>query len=630
MKNFYKFQKNIKKTVSAALTAAIVVCNVIPSYALNPFITDEIATVCRGLKDIITSQRESVIKDVKDKILSSGWNYTLTMDCIEEDDVYKSGEYLEIIAAYMAAKQYCRKNDIDFEPIWKIPLLSADIEEAEREEGIPQEIPYYRYIEEKDLYELTDKHLTVIEDGEIPVYEETEDGLYKKTGTEKILLKKRNVKYGQVTFHLMTPEELLDYYSVGDVAGEDYNARLEALNNDTTDSVIYQTLFARTPDFKEFEDFLPAEYDNLPVQRKNIIEIAKSLIGKIPYQWGGKPSKPGYDVLWWTFNEKNEQRGLDCSGFVKWTYLTAGYGTNLCSKLHSTYAMLSSGLPEIPFDELKPGDIGVKIGVKTNHTGIYVGKIAGKDMWIHCSSSKNGVSISEFDFQKFYSPLDYVDIPDISQQRISEIAKLNQRGEELIKTTTDSIIKVGSNGEIIRTYDLNPVTMAAAPAVGFYGEETTYLDLTGRDDIDNVNQSAYYANGNRLSILDFSENDITLLAQLVMSEAGGEGINGQIAVAEIVRNRLLSPLFPNSMHEVIYQTKQFSDNGRIENYTPTEDVMNVVKATLNGQISILNNENCLYYRNPMITSGISPTEETDWGKYRYYTAIGHHAFYLQN
>lgn len=614
-----------KRTLTIITILCVLINAVTPVYAINSYVQDEITTACIELKKIISKQKEAAIDDLKDQIIENDWNYTLTMDSIEEEEAYKNGEYLEILAAYMSVKKYGRDNNKTITPIKDVPLFHADVEADILEECVPEDIPYYKYNEEKDAYELTDKTITIITDEDVATYTKRDDGLYDKTGIKSMVLKKKTTKYGKVIFHLMTAEELLQFYGISDYIEEDYKFRLSALENDSTDSIIYQTLFAKTPDFKEFADFDMDNYEGISDQRKRIIEIAKSLIGKVPYLWGGKPSKPGYDALWWTYNENNEQRGLDCSGYVKWAYMTAGYGNDLCSKLHSTYSMLQSDLVQIPKDYLQPGDIGVKIGSKTNHTGIYIGKVAGKDMWIHCSSSRNGVYVTEFDFQVFYDAIDYYDMPAIPQERITEIAKLTHNGEELIKTTTDSIVRIGSNGEIVRSYDINPIMMGEDGEVeGFYGERAHILDLDGEYYDDTMVYNAESGN------LDFSENDIRQVAQLVMSEAGGEGINGQIAVAEVVRNRLKSPLFPNTVEEVIYQPKQFELVERIVRYEPTTEILNITRAALNGQISILNNEDCMYYRNPQKTSNIPATQKVDWGKYKYYTAIGHHAFYLQN
>ncbi len=720
---FMIFLKSIKKAaVAATITSVLLSSTPTPVFAVNPLAQDEITTACIELKKIIGRQRDEAIDELKDQIIEKKWDYTLTMEEIEEDEAYKNGQYLEIIAAYMAAKKYGRKNNVKIEPIKDIPLFIADITEEDYERCIPEEVPYYKYIEEKDAYELTDKTTTVVLDSEIPTYKKRGDGLYEKVGSEEKVLKKENVKYGKAVFSLMTAEEILEYYDIARYVDEDYNFRLAALESDSTDSIIYQTLFAKTPDFSEFMDIDVEDfYENISDPRKRIIEIAKSLIGKVPYQWGGKPKKPGYDALWWTFNEQNEQRGLDCSGYVKWTYLTAGYTEPLLAKLHSTYSMLSSGLPEIPRDYLQPGDIGVKIGSKTNHTGIYIGKIAGKDMWIHCSSSRNGVYVTEFNFQKFYNVIDYAAEPAITADRIAEIAAMNQRGEEYIKTTIDNIVKVGSDGEIIRTYDLEPVTLfdEDGEVEGFYGEKTHILDLDGEyfsdmpqeeeEETYNIFRDEYEPEptvtatptptptvtpeptatptpepttttptatatptatptptqtatptptptptatptavptttpvptpepeatemvGYAQSIPSaFTESEIMQVAQLVVHEALSEGTNGQIAVAEVVRNRVQHPAFPNTIEGVIYQPRQFTNAAAIRNIHPSQEIINLTRATLNGQISILNNPNCVFFRNPMITSNIPATSPVDWGKNKYYTAIAHHAFYTKN
>jgi N-acetylmuramoyl-L-alanine amidase len=52
---------------------------------------------------------------------------------------------------------------------------------------------------------------------------------------------------------------------------------------------------------------------------------------------------------------------------------------------------------------------------------------------------------------------------------------------------------------------------------------------------------------------NFSQQEINLLARLVHAEAAGEPFVGQVAVAASVLNRLISPIFPNTLRDVIYQ-----------------------------------------------------------------------------
>ena len=40
-----------------------------------------------------------------------------------------------------------------------------------------------------------------------------------------------------------------------------------------------------------------------------IINTAKSMLGQIPYEYGGKASRPGIDKTWWTFDSSGQQSG---------------------------------------------------------------------------------------------------------------------------------------------------------------------------------------------------------------------------------------------------------------------------------------------------------------------------------
>lgn len=57
----------------------------------------------------------------------------------------------------------------------------------------------------------------------------------------------------------------------------------------------------------------------------------------------------------------------------------------------------------------------------------------------------------------------------------------------------------------------------------------------------------------RAGIGRFSARDIDLLARLVYAESRGEPYIGQVAVAATVLNRVNSPLYPNTIPEVIFQ-----------------------------------------------------------------------------
>lgn len=62
-------------------------------------------------------------------------------------------------------------------------------------------------------------------------------------------------------------------------------------------------------------------------------------------------------------------------------------------------------------------------------------------------------------------------------------------------------------------------------------------------------------------------DDETLLAAIIMCEAGNEPYTGQVAVGAVVCNRVRSGSYPNTISGVIYQRSQFSPagNGRLAN-----------------------------------------------------------------
>lgn len=57
----------------------------------------------------------------------------------------------------------------------------------------------------------------------------------------------------------------------------------------------------------------------------------------------------------------------------------------------------------------------------------------------------------------------------------------------------------------------------------------------------------------RYDSINISENELHELAAIVYLEAGNQSAKGQQAVAEVVLNRVISPDFPDSVHDVLHQ-----------------------------------------------------------------------------
>ena len=68
-----------------------------------------------------------------------------------------------------------------------------------------------------------------------------------------------------------------------------------------------------------------------------------------------------------------------------------------------------------------------------------------------------------------------------------------------------------------------------------------------------------------------TEDERELLARVVYAESNTEPLEGQIAVAQVVLNRVRSESFPDTVSEVIYQERQFSTAPILGRVTPTEN-----------------------------------------------------------
>ncbi len=125
--------------------------------------------------------------------------------------------------------------------------------------------------------------------------------------------------------------------------------------------------------------------------RKHILTTALSLVGKVPYFWGGK-SAPGWNDAWNTprlvtaagsaTTGTIRPYGLDCSGFTTWVFNTAvgveiGAGCN--GQYPNTYRISAS--------ELLPGDLGfLADDGGWGHVLIFAGySLDGTRMWVHSS-----------------------------------------------------------------------------------------------------------------------------------------------------------------------------------------------------------------------------------------------------
>lgn len=117
----------------------------------------------------------------------------------------------------------------------------------------------------------------------------------------------------------------------------------------------------------------------------------------------------------------------------------------------------------------------------------------------------------------------------------------------------------------------------------------------------------------------FTEKDLTLLAKITQVEAGNESYEAQLAVANVILNRVKSPQFPDTIKDVIYSGKQFppAHNGLLDKSVPDADALRAAKDALNGKNNV---EDAVYFYNPRVTKG------EFWSSLEVIDTVGSHRF----
>ena len=122
----------------------------------------------------------------------------------------------------------------------------------------------------------------------------------------------------------------------------------------------------------------------------------------------------------------------------------------------------------------------------------------------------------------------------------------------------------------------------------------------------------------------YREDEVYWLSKIINAESGGESLIGQIAVGDVIMNRVKSPLYPNTIYGVIFDRKygvQFSPilDGSIYK-DPTFTATLAAKICLEGTSL---SDNALFFLNPRVA-------ESNWivRSREYAYSIGGHDFYL--
>ena len=226
---------------------------------------------------------------------------------------------------------------------------------------------------------------------------------YEPNGTETVTPGTDTIKYAEFTIHPFDNSVILDAFDIDpDEQYQEFTITYGEVIQKMADS-LKMTLYGALGDGSmvpltdaELIAFVSRQ-DCSPV-RKHLLETALSLVGRVPYFWGGK-SAPGWNSEWNTPKVVTSAGssttgtirpyGLDCSGFSHWTYNTA-LGVDITHGVSGQYAN-STPITEA---ELLPGDLGClkDSDGSWNHVLIFAGYDEDvTKMWCHCTSGSGVV-----------------------------------------------------------------------------------------------------------------------------------------------------------------------------------------------------------------------------------------------
>lgn len=430
---------------------------------------DMAASISTVVQDGYTLSLEKVEQIIAD----GGYDYDLSMESLINYAQSSSGyDVSYILAAYSASLG--QKSTSEADMLSKLDAVADDmfpVTSAEKEveltvpltystyrevtvtvvtsrsqTGTINGVPQYRYTTESRTYYEPDGTVTTTEPVTVPAFNEVTVSVpvysegsisgmkdatyYTAAGEETLTPDTEIIKYVECTIHPFDQSVILDAFFIDPSAIYDqfqitYREAIQNMAN-ALKMTLYGTLGSGdTVALTDAELIAFVNQQNCNATRKHILTTALSLVGKVPYFWGGK-SAAGWNDEWNTpklvtasgssTSGTIRPYGLDCSGFTDWVYKTA-LGVSLYegtwNQWDNTYAITES--------ELLPGDLGFMAEpgtVPVNHVLIYAGKGEnGEQMWVHCASG-TGVVLNSPDYVTQYRRPSNVDfeasVPSIS------------------------------------------------------------------------------------------------------------------------------------------------------------------------------------------------------------------------
>ena len=386
---------------------------------------------------------------VEDIILSGGYDYDLSMEALINHAQSSAGyDVCYILAAYSASLEQqgttaddmvAKLNDVAgqmFPVTYEVkeherlvpvtyttyrPVTLTVVTQVEAA-GIVNDIPRFNYhIAEKTYYlpdavkessepitipkyKLVTVQLPTYTDGEVTGTRSAT--YYEADGTQTVTPTTEIIEYAACTIHPFDNTVIASAFGI-DMSAQYPGFNLtygEVIQNmaNALKMTLYGSLGSGTAvPLTDAELLAFVNRQNCNDTRKHILTTALSLVGKVPYFWGGK-SAAGWNDEWNTpklvtsagssSTGTIRPYGLDCSGFTDWVYKTA-LGVSIQVGTSGQWGN-SIAISE---SELLPGDLGFLMnsnGVGWNHVLMFAGYGEdGSRKWVH-SESGTGVRIN--------------------------------------------------------------------------------------------------------------------------------------------------------------------------------------------------------------------------------------------
>lgn len=112
----------------------------------------------------------------------------------------------------------------------------------------------------------------------------------------------------------------------------------------------------------------------------------------------------------------------------------------------------------------------------------------------------------------------------------------------------------------------------------------------------------------------YKASDVDLLARVIYHESGNQPFKGQLAVGDVILNRVASRSFPNTIYDVVYQRGQFPG---ATSKTPDTEAVLAAKICLDGASVV---EGAYWFNGAGIPCWASRNKDL-------VATIGNHAFY---